>query len=220
MASVLTVNTSAAQAGQATPGSGIDKRPSAVPLSVRAPGPMHGGLGSGVVGDSIGNQRVHGGDDQAVYAYAREDLDAWQVRLDRELTNGMFGENLTTAGIDVTGSLIGERWAVGQDGLVLEVSAPRIPCKTFADWLGEPGWIKRFTATGAPGTYLRVVEPGTVRAGDTIEVVTKPSHTVTVGTVFRALMSEPELLGSLSVADALPAEIKEQIKRRAGTSAG
>lgn len=214
MASVLTVNKAAAATGQDAKRSGIDKRPSVEPLAVRAPGPMHGGLGSGVVGDVIGNQRVHGGDDQAVYAYAREDLDSWQTRLDRELTNGMFGENLTTAGIDVTASLIGERWSVGTDGLVLEVSAPRIPCKTFANWLAEPGWIKTFTAAGAPGAYLRVVSPGTVRAGDAVEVVDRPDHTVTIGMVFRALMVEPGLLASIAAADALPGEIKEQIRRR------
>ena len=78
---------------------------------VRAPGPMHGGLGSGLVGDTIGNQKLHGGDDQAVYAYAREDLDAWEIQLQRTLNNGMFGENLTTSGIDVTGARIGNAGA-------------------------------------------------------------------------------------------------------------
>src|SRR6476659_7767099 len=114
---------------------GIDKVSTPDAIGVRAPGPMHGGLGSGLIGDVIGDHHVHGGDDQAVYAYAREDLDAWQAALGRELTNGMFGENLTTSGVDVTGARIGERWRVGSDGLVLEVSAPRIPCRTFAAWL-------------------------------------------------------------------------------------
>lgn len=217
MASVLTVNTAADPAGQ--PGSGIDKRPSAAPLQVRAPGSRQGGLGSGIVGDSIGNRKLHGGDDQAVYAYAREDLDTWQSRLERELTNGVFGENLTTTGIDVTGCLVGERWAVGSDGLVLEVSAPRTPCKTFATWLGVPGWIKTFTAAALPGAYLRVIAPGTVRAGDSIDVIATPDHSVTVGTVFRALMLDPALMPSLAVADALPAGIKMQIAKRAGRDA-
>ena len=214
MASVLTVNTAAAPAAQTRLGSGIDKRPSAEPLEVRAPGPRRGGLGSGVVGDSIGNPKFHGGDDQAVYAYAREDLDVWQTKLDRELTNGVFGENLTTTGIAVTDSLIGERWAVGADGLLLEVTSPRTPCKTFSAWLGIPGWIKTFTAAGVPGAYLRVITPGTVRSGDRIEIVDRPEHSVTVGIVFRALMLEPDLMPTLAVADALPAAIKSQIERR------
>lgn len=218
MASVLTVNKAAAPAERTALGSGIDKRPSDQPLTVRAPGPRHGGLGSGVVGDSIGNQKLHGGDDQAVYAYAREDLDIWQTRLNRELGNGMFGENLTTSGVAVTDSLIGERWAVGDDGVVLEVTSPRTPCKTFTTWLGVPGWIKTFTAAAVPGAYLRVVTPGTVRSGDRVEVIDRPDHEVTVGLVFRALMLEPDLMPSLAVADALPAGIKKQVTRRLGRS--
>lgn len=215
MASVLTVNTAAAPVDLGPMRSGIDKRPSAVPLSVRAPGPRKGGLGSGVVGDSVCNRRYHGGDDQAVYAYAREDLDRWESELGRELANGTFGENLTTAGIDVTGSLIGERWSVGSGGLVLEVTSPRTPCRTFTTWLKLPGWMKTFTAAGVPGAYFRVIEPGVVRAGDGIDVISRPDHTVTVGTVFRAMMTEPELLPTLAVADALPDRIKRQLARRA-----
>jgi len=214
MPSVLSVNTAVAPVDLGELRTGIDKRPSDEPLAVRAPGPRKGGLGSGLVGDSVCNSRYHGGDDQAVYAYAREDLDDWQTRLGRKLTNGMFGENLTTSGVDVTGCLVGERWSVGSDGLVLEVTSPRTPCKTFSRWLDIPGWIKTFTAAAIPGAYFRVIEPGTLRAGDRIEVIARPDHSVTVGKVFRALMLEPDLLPTLAVADALPEKIKQQIARR------
>lgn len=216
MASVLTVNTAQVPVDLGELRTGIDKRPSSEPSAVRAPGPRQGGLGSGLVGDSICNPRHHGGDDQAVYAYAREDLDDWQIRLGRELTNGVFGENITTSGVDVTNCLVGERWSIGSDGLVLEVTSPRIPCKTFSTWMGYPGWIKTFTAAVLPGAYFRVVEPGTVRADDRIEVIARPDHAVTVSTVFRALMHEPGLLPSLAVADALPEKIKQQVARRRG----
>ena len=175
---------------------------------------MHGGLGSGLVGDTIGNQKVHGGDDQAVYAYAREDLDAWETQLERSLTNGMFGENLTTSGVDVTEARIGERWRIGADGLVLEVSAPRTPCRTFQAFLQLSHWIKTFTQAGKPGAYLRVISPGTVRAGDTITIDHRPDHEVTIGLVFRARMSEPDLLPQLLAADALSAELKAYVGRR------
>lgn len=212
---MLTVNTATAPADLG-PGwrSGIDKRPSSEALSVRAPGPRQGGLGSGVVGDSICDPRHHGGDDQAVYAYAREDLDDWQSRLDREITNGVFGENITTSDVDVTNCLVGERWSIGSDGLMLEATSPRTPCKTFSTWLGIPGWIKTFTAAGVPGAYFRVITPGTMRAGDRIEVVDRPDHSVTIGMVFRALMLEPELMPALLAADALPEKIKRQVARR------
>ena len=113
---------------------GIHKRAVEV-ATLRAPGPKRGGLGSGLVGDFIGEVRHHGGDPQAVYAFAREELDVWERRLDLTLPNGSFGENLTTVGLDVDGSLIGERWAVG-DEVVLEVTGPRIPCATFAARMG------------------------------------------------------------------------------------
>jgi MOSC domain-containing protein YiiM len=176
---------------------------------------MRGGLGSGIVGDVIGNQKLHGGDDQAVYAYAREDLDAWAARLDRDLTNGMFGENITTSGIDVTGAVIGERWRVGSDGVLLEVTRPRTPCKTFAKRLGIDGWIKTFTHGGTPGAYLRVIEPGSVSGGDSVEVVARPEHGITIGFVYRALMLQPELLPEVLGTDALPNDIKELAQRRA-----
>ena len=214
MASVLTVNVAEQPVDLGDLRTGIGKRPNDQPLAVRAPGPMQGGLGSGVVGDSVCNPRHHGGDDQAVYAYAREDLDGWQSRLGRELTNGMFGENITTSGVDITNCLVGERWSIGCDGLVLEATSPRTPCRTFATWLGVPGWIKTFTAAALPGAYFRVISPGTLRAGDRIEVIERPAHQVTIGTVFRALMLEPDLMGTLSAADALPERIKRQAARR------
>lgn len=119
-----------------------------------------GGADSGLAGDAIGDRSVHGGDDQAVYAYAREDLDWWQGELGCDLDNGQFGENLTTRDVDVTGARIGEQWHIGTEGLVLEVSSPRIPCRTFAAWLNRRGWVKTFTAKAIPGAYLRVISPG------------------------------------------------------------
>jgi MOSC domain-containing protein YiiM len=193
---------------------GIDKVPVTEPVMVRAPGPMHSGVGSGLVGDTIGNQKFHGGDDQAVYVYAREDLDAWETQLQRTLINGNFGENITTSAIDVTAARIGERWRIGTDGLVLEVSAPRTPCRTFQAFLNLSHWIKTFIQAGKPGAYLRVISPGTVRAGDAIEIDYRPDHDVTIGLVFRARFSEPELLPLLLVADALPAELKDYARRR------
>ena len=216
MASVLAVNLAHprpnADKGQLL--TGIDKRPTDGPVAVRAPGPMGGGEGSGLVGDFIGDSKVHGGDDQAVYAYAREDLNIWQRELERDLGNGMFGENVTTEGLDVTGARIGERWQVGSDGLVLEVSRPRVPCRTFADWLAMKGWVKTFTRAATPGAYLRVIAPGTMRGGDSIVVVDRPDHDVTIGLVFRAMTLEAELLPRLLEAEALPDEIKDLARRR------
>jgi MOSC domain-containing protein YiiM len=175
---------------------GIGKQPTLEPVEVRAPGPKTTGLGSGLVGDFIGDGKHHGGDEQAVYAFQREDLDAWERQLGRELSNGFFGENLTTVGLEVNQARLGERWRVGSE-VVLQVTSPRIPCSTFRGWMGEKGWAKIFTAAGRPGAYLSVLAPGTIRAGDPIEVVYGPDHDVTIAMAFRATTTERALLPRL-----------------------
>ncbi|MYV39463.1 MOSC domain-containing protein [Streptomyces sp. SID1328] len=191
---------------------GIDKRPVEGPVRVAAPGPKGVG-GSGLAGDAVCELRHHGGNDQAVYAFAREDLDDWERELGRSLSNGFFGENLTTEGLDVSGALIGERWRIGS-GVVLEVTSGRIPCRTFQGHMAEPGWVKRFTRKAVTGAYLRVIEPGEIRAGDAVEIVHRPDHGVTAATQFRAVTTERELLPSLLAAgDALHGEALAQVHK-------
>jgi MOSC domain-containing protein YiiM len=177
---------------------GIDKRPAEGPVRISAPGPK-GVAGSGLAGDTICDLRHHGGDDQAVYAVAREDLDDWERELGRTLGNGAFGENLTTTGLDVSGARIGERWRIGPD-VVLEVTSGRIPCLTFQGHVGEEKWVKRFTVKAATGAYLRVIVPGEVRAGDAVEIVHVPDHEVTARMQFQATTTNRELLPRLLAA--------------------
>jgi MOSC domain-containing protein YiiM len=187
---------------------GIDKQPVQGPVRVAAPGPKGIG-GSALAGDAVCKKAHHGGDDQAVYAVAREDLDEWEHELGRPLANGTFGENITTEGIDISGALIGERWRIGSE-VVLEVSSSRIPCVTFQGHMGEQRWVKRFTRKGAPGAYLRVIEPGEIRAGDPVEIVHRPGHDVTVALLFRAVTTERALQPRLLAAgDALHPEVRQ-----------
>jgi MOSC domain-containing protein YiiM len=164
---------------------GIDKQPVDGRVEVRAPGSKQRGLGSGLVGDHIGDRENHGGDDQAVYAYASEDLEYWSQVIGRDLPFGSFGENLTTEGIDVNAALIGERWTIG-GGVELEVTDPRLPCSTFRGWMDRRGWLKTFTDAVRPGAYLRVIAPGSIGAGDPIEVSHRPDQRVSVADVFRS----------------------------------
>jgi len=169
----------------------IRKHPVSGPVQVRE---------LGLDGDEVADKRDHGGPYQAVYAFAREDLDEWAREVGRPVADGMFGENLTTRGIDVNEALVGEQWAIGT--AVFAVSHVRIPCSVFQNWLDVRGydarhWVKRFTRRARPGPYLRVVRPGTVRAGDEIAVVHRPRHDVTVSTLFRALTTERALLPRL-----------------------
>lgn len=191
---------------------GIDKRPVSGPVMVTAPSPDEAG-GVGLAGDRVGDAKLHGGPDQALYAYAREDLDMWAAELAVPLDDGAFGENLTTEGVDVNGALIGERWRVGRE-VILEVSRPRTPCGTFQGWLAQEQWVKRFTIAAMPGAYLRVIAPGEIRAGDQVTIEHRPGHDVTIAVTFRAMTNEPDLLPRLLAADALPQEIRDLARKR------
>jgi MOSC domain-containing protein YiiM len=192
---------------------GINKQPVDHPVAVRAPGPKTTGLHSGLVGDQIFDIRHHGGDEQAVYAYAREDYDWWERELGRTLPGGLFGENLTTVDVDVNGAVIGEQWRVGA-GLVLEPTFGRIPCATFQAKMGEPHWVKTFAQRNRPGAYLRVVTPGDVRAGDRIEVVDRPGHGISIADAFRAYLSEPALIPELLARDGIPENLRAELAGR------
>jgi MOSC domain-containing protein YiiM len=193
--------------------SGIDKKPVTGRVAVH---PL------GLDGDVQVNRRHHGGEGQAVYAYAQEDAEWWQRELDRELPPGRFGENLRTSGLDLVGALLGERWQVGTT--LLEVTAWRTPCANFERFWGVPQLVKRFAAHGATGAYLRVLETGELAAGDAVDVVFQPDHGITVGQAFRIATFErsrlPELAPALSY---LPVKdqpgIGAKIAARSGVSA-
>ncbi len=137
--------------------------------------------GVNLAGDAQADRRAHGGTDKAVYSYAQEDADWWAWELGRPVEPGSFGENLTLAGVDVTGAVVGERWAIGT--ALFEVAQPRIPCFKLGARLGDPGFPPRFAAAGRPGAYLRILQAGEVGAGDTVAVVHRPAHGLTVGDV-------------------------------------
>ncbi len=169
----------------------------------------------GVEGDEVADTNDHGGIFQAVYAFAQEDLDLWSERLGERLRPGIFGENLTTAGIDVNEAVLGEHWRIGS--ALLSPCEVRIPCNVFKAWLGLEGfdnaaWVKRFAAENRPGPYLRVLETGTLQAGDEIDVEHRPDHGVTVSTMFRAFMGEPELLPRLLDVPGLPQAVYDEAR--------
>lgn len=135
------------------------------------------------VGDDVQvDRRHHGGRFKAVYAYAEEDYLWWSGELGVQLGPGTFGENITTRGLDVTSVVIGERWRVGS--AEIEVADPRIPCSTLASRMrlehGVKGFVKKFVAARRFGAYFLIAREGEVAAGDTIEVIHRPEHGVTI----------------------------------------
>lgn len=170
--------------------SAIDKRPVEGPVEVTE---------LGLAGDHSSDVKFHGGADQAVYAYDEAEAARWAAELGRDVPAGWFGENLRTTGVAVSDAVIGSRWRVGS--ALLEVTIPRRPCRTFAKWVDEDKWVKRFAERGDVGAYLRVLEPGSLGRGDSIAVEAVPSHGATVRDLFHGqnhagleqLLSTPNL---------------------------
>jgi MOSC domain-containing protein YiiM len=182
--------------------SGIVKEP--VDGRVRA-------AGVNLEGDDQADRRVHGGPDKAVYSYAAEDVAWWAEALGRpELGPGWFGENLTLEGADVSGAVVGERWRIGE--ATFEVSQPRLPCFKLGVRFGDPKMLKRFAQASRPGAYLRIVEEGSVGAGDAVEVLHRPEHGVTVQLVADAFLLDPALQREAAKAPELAASLADELR--------
>ena len=169
--------------------SGIVKHGAAGPVAIGA---------LGVEGDEQADRANHGGPYKAVYAYAREDVAWWEAEIRRPIEPAAFGENLTLAGVDVTGARIGERWRIGS--VELEISGPRVPCLKLAARMRDPLFPRKFVAAGRPGAYLSVPTPGTLQAGDEVVVVDRPDHGVSVGLVYEVSLRAPWRLSELEPA--------------------
>ena len=195
------------------------------PISVRRGRPMMSAIGKlpvegpvrvegvNLAGDDQADRRVHGGPDKAVYAYAREDSDWWAEQLGREIVDGMFGENLTTEGVDVSGAVVGERWRIGS--VELEVCQPRLPCSKLGLRFGDLKMVKRFGQASRPGAYLRIVSEGELQAGDELTVVSRPDHDVTVALVSDAILVDGSLAAKAASAPELAEDLAEALRAQA-----
>ena len=167
--------------------------------------------GANLEGDRQADLTVHGGADKAVYAYALEDIVWWAQMLERpEVGPGWFGENLTTEGVDVTHSVVGERWRIGD--AEFEVSQPRLPCSKLGIRFGEPRMVKAFAQASRPGAYLRIIREGSVGAGDAVELLHRPEHGVTVELVSRAFLLDPSLQPEAARAPELAASLADELR--------
>lgn len=194
------------------PRTAIEKRPVVGPVRITS---------YGVEGNACADTANHGDEFMRVYAYAAEDYRWWEGELGATLPAGRFGEQLTTEGIDVNAALVGETWRVGS--AVLQIAHVRTPCQTFKGWMAHTGhdataWVRRFALAGRPGPYFRVLEEGTVTAGDPIVVLDRPDHDVSVATMFRALLTDPSLLPTLLAVEVLKPWVRERAELAAAAA--
>ncbi len=147
---------------------GIRKRP--------VEGPVFIGSDT-VAGDTISDKKHHGGVDQVVYAYSMDDYEWWSAQLGRELAPGTFGDNLTVEGLP-SDMNVGDRLLIGD--VLLEATAPRIPCSTLAAQMQDSGFGMAFRKAERPGIYFRVLNEGQVSAGDAVTYIENPAPVVSI----------------------------------------
>ena len=184
--------------------SGIDKKSVGKPVFVGT---------NGLQGDVICDQEVHGGVDQAVYAYSADDYAWWSDELGREIAPGTFGDNLTIAGLP-TNMNAGERLLIGD--VVLEATAPRIPCAKFAAQMQDSQFGIKFRRAERPGTYFRVLNEGQVAAGDAATFVDNPDCDVSMLDLFLfAFDNSPEVVDMQRMLEApVSVRMRERIQKK------
>jgi MOSC domain-containing protein YiiM len=187
---------------------GIFKSPVAAKLAVRR---------LNIDGDGQADLSVHGGPDKAIYAYPSEHFGPWSERLGRQLAPGMFGENLTTAGLLEDAVHIGDEFRVGTARLV--ITQPRMPCYKLGLRFNDPGMVRTFLQAGKPGIYFRVLEEGVVGPGDRIERIAEVGSRITVTEMFRLVLDQdaaPDALRRLLGVPALAAVWRQELEERLG----
>lgn len=137
----------------------------------------------GLEGDVIVSRKHHGGPDQAIYVYGAGDYEWWSKELGRDIAPGTFGENLTISELESAQFNIGDYLNI--DEVTLQVTAPRIPCGTFAARMDDPQWVKRFRHAERPGLYCRVIKDGFVRTGDPVSMERYVDETISISEMFR-----------------------------------
>lgn len=160
--------------GETSGKTGIYKLPADGPVRVTS---------LGLEGDAVCDAKHHGGPDQAVYVYGAPDYAWWSEALGQELPPGTFGENLTISALESAGLRVGDRLQVG--AVTLQVTAPRIPCRTLAARMEDPSFVKRFRQAERPGLYCRVLQEGLLQAGDPVSLEGYDGETLTILEMFR-----------------------------------
>jgi MOSC domain-containing protein YiiM len=186
---------------------GIYKEPVKGPVEVRK---------LGLAGDGQADLTVHGGEHQAVYAYPIEHYAYWAEFLGANiLEHGTFGENLTVQGLVETEVCIGDVHRMGD--VLLQITCERLPCFKFAHKVSRPDILKPFLQSGYSGFYYKVIQEGTISAGDSIGVVEKDPQRVSVRDllgVHRLNEDVVETMEKLLKVEALAPGVRKDIEKR------
>lgn len=168
-----------------------------------------------VARDTISDRKVHGGIFKACYLFSADHYPYWKEKYpELEWNWGMFGENLTIEGLDESKMRIGNIYKMGN--ALVQVTQPREPCFKLGIKFGTQEILRQFIDHGFPGTYVKVLEIGEVKKGDTLELVKESESTLTVQQFYTLLFSRTKDIDLLKLAianDALPPNKRERLKR-------
>jgi len=139
----------------------------------------------GLEGDQVGDKKHHGGRDKAICCHPWAHHQHWNAYFQWDLQPGAFGENFTITNILESDVAVGDIWTLGN--ATVQVSQPRIPCWQQDDKVCSDGFFKLVIQTGKTGFYLRVLEEGTIEAGDAIQLIERPYPQATIVRLNRAL---------------------------------
>ncbi len=148
---------------------GMCKKPVTIPLAL-----THQGL----EGDGVGDLKHHGGSDKAVCVYTLDHYEYWEKILGRKMPDAAFGENFTVTDMNDDGICVGDIYRAGT--AIMQVSQPRQPCSTLAARYGRDDFVKLVVESGRTGFYLRVLEEGKVKAGDSLQLLEQDQRRVSV----------------------------------------
>lgn len=170
----------------------------------------------GIAGDFIADMKHHGGPDQALYLYSQADMDWWSEQLQRPIEPGFFGENLTLSHWWPE-LRVGDRVSIGE--VLLEITAPRIPCSTLAARVGDVRFAKAFVKAERCGAYARVLNAGALSVGQSVAVTPGDSAYPSINEVFRYCHSKglnPTFLRRLlaaPLAEKMRAEMEQKLAK-------
>ena len=163
----------------------------------------------GIIEDFIGNAKHHGGPDQAIYVYGLKDYAWWSTELGHAIEAGTFGENLTVSELESAKFNIGDYLHI--NAVTLQVTAPRIPCGTFAKRMDDPKFVKRFRSAERPGLYCRVISEGTIKAGDDVRMEEYAGETIPLIQMYRDYYVKDKSRESLQRHLAAPISIRARL---------
>ncbi len=167
-----------------------------------------------VRGDEVSDRRVHGGEFKACYLFSANQYPFWQSLYPHlEWDFGILGENLTVEGLDEKSLYIGDIYKLGN--ALVQITQPREPCFKFAHKFGTEDVLQQFIKHGYSGTYVRVIEEGEVKSGDSFELIEHQKDSITIFQFFALLYAKNKNKAHIRLIlnnDALPRRIRKRLE--------